>query len=255
MSLEPQPVFIKTQGVLQSCLVESDPEQRARERKVRRRALTVSVVLQSAVIATVVMLPLIGRPERIALAGTISPIPPYPRVHARNSSTSQSHTGGVQIACRFCPTFAKPHASSKTSSQEPENDLVDIGDRSIGLPDGLNDSLFESRRGPQPPHAPPTTVSTPRVAHTTHVDPAMLTYRAEPAYPTLARQLGRSGQVELRAIIATDGTIQSLQVVSGDPLFYKSALEAVRQWRYKPTVLNGEPVEVDTFITVIYKLE
>ena len=56
-------------------------------------------------------------------------------------------------------------------------------------------------------------------------------------------------------MIATDGTIQSLQVVSGDPLFYQSAMEAVRQWRYRPTVLNGEAVEVDTFITVIYNID
>ena len=89
----------------------------------------------------------------------------------------------------------------------------------------------------------------------THIDPAMLTRRIEPIYPTLPRQLGRSGRVELRAIIATDGTIQSLQVVGGDPLFFQSALEAVRQWRYTPTVLNGRIVEVDTYITVIYNIQ
>jgi TonB family protein len=59
----------------------------------------------------------------------------------------------------------------------------------------------------------------------------------------------------LRALISTDGTIQSLQVVSGDPLFLQSALDAVRQWRYHPTILNGQPVEIDTFITVIYSLQ
>jgi len=83
----------------------------------------------------------------------------------------------------------------------------------------------------------------------------MLIHRVEPVYPALARQLGRAGRVELRAVIATDGTIQSLQVVSGDPLFYQSAIDAVRQWRYRPTVLNGEPVEIDTFITVIYNID
>jgi len=91
--------------------------------------------------------------------------------------------------------------------------------------------------------------------HVTHIDPAMLIHRVEPVYPTLARQIGRAGRVELRAIIATDGTIQSLQVISGDPFFYQSALDAVRQWRYKPTVLNGEPVEIDTFISVIYNMD
>jgi len=88
----------------------------------------------------------------------------------------------------------------------------------------------------------------------TQISAAMLTHRVEPVYPTLAKQLGRAGRVELRAVIATDGTIQSLQVVSGDPLFYQSAMDAVRQWRYRATVLNGEAVEVDTFITVIYNI-
>jgi len=83
----------------------------------------------------------------------------------------------------------------------------------------------------------------------------MLIHRVEPAYPTLPKQLGRDGRVELRAIIATDGTIQSLQVVGGDPLFYPSAMDAVRQWRYSPTVLNGQPVEIDTYISVIYRMQ
>jgi protein TonB len=76
--------------------------------------------------------------------------------------------------------------------------------------------------------------------------------RVEPVFPAILRQLHRNGRVELRALIATNGTIQSLEVVSGDPLCVQSALDAVRQWRYKPTLLNGEPVEVDTSITVIY---
>lgn len=82
----------------------------------------------------------------------------------------------------------------------------------------------------------------------------MLIRRVEPVFPVLARQIGRSGRVELRAVIATDGTIKSLQVVSGDPMFYQSAMGAVRQWRYMPTILNGQPVEIDTFITVIYNI-
>jgi protein TonB len=85
-----------------------------------------------------------------------------------------------------------------------------------------------------------------------NIDPAMLIHRVEPVYPVLARQTRREGRVELRAIIGTDGTIQSLQIVSSDPLFDLSAREAVSQWRYKPTTLNGQPVEIDTFITVIY---
>jgi len=83
----------------------------------------------------------------------------------------------------------------------------------------------------------------------------MLIHRVEPVYPPLPRQIHKEGRVEMRAIVATDGTIQSLEIVSGDPMFYQSAIEAVRQWRYKPTILNGQPLEIDTFITVIYTLQ
>ncbi len=89
----------------------------------------------------------------------------------------------------------------------------------------------------------------------TRLEPAMLIHRVEPIYPTLMKQIRREGRVELRAIIATDGSIESLQVVAGDAGFYQSALDAVRQWRYRPTVLNGQPVEIDTFITVIYTMQ
>ncbi len=83
----------------------------------------------------------------------------------------------------------------------------------------------------------------------------MLLNRVEPIYPVLPKQIHREGRVELRAIIATDGTIQSLEAAGGDPMFFQSALDAVRQWRYRPTILNGIPVEVETRITVIYTLQ
>ncbi len=83
----------------------------------------------------------------------------------------------------------------------------------------------------------------------------MLTHRVEPIYPALAKQIHKEGRVELHAIIGTDGKIQSLEIVSGDPLLVRSAAEAVQQWRYKPAILNGQPVEIDTYITVIYTMQ
>jgi TonB family protein len=79
--------------------------------------------------------------------------------------------------------------------------------------------------------------------------------KADPVYPPLARQARISGTVRLHAILATDGKVQQLEVLSGHPLLAPSALDAVRQWHYKPTLLNGEPVEVDTTIDVIYSLQ
>jgi protein TonB len=82
----------------------------------------------------------------------------------------------------------------------------------------------------------------------------MLKQRVEPHYPPLAIQIHKEGRVELHAVIDIDGRIRSLQAVGGDPLFYSSAIAAVQQWVYKPTFLNGQPVEVDTTITVIYSM-
>jgi protein TonB len=82
---------------------------------------------------------------------------------------------------------------------------------------------------------------------------AQLLNRVEPVYPRIAVLTGMQGQVKLHAIIARDGTIQSLSAVSGPPLLIRAALDAVGQWRYRPYILNGEAVEVETFITVNFR--
>jgi protein TonB len=81
-----------------------------------------------------------------------------------------------------------------------------------------------------------------------------LVRRVDPVYPPLARSVRVQGQVVLAAIISKAGTIQHLQVLSGHPMLVNAALEAVSQWRYRPYVLNGEVIEVETQITVNFKL-
>jgi len=81
-----------------------------------------------------------------------------------------------------------------------------------------------------------------------------LIYRMQPDYPALARLARIQGAVVLRAVISKQGTIDNLQAVSGPPLLMKAAIDAVQQWRYRPYLLNGEPVEVDTEITVNFVL-
>jgi protein TonB len=81
-----------------------------------------------------------------------------------------------------------------------------------------------------------------------------LIYRVQPVYPPLARSARVQGAVVLRAIISKSGGIGNLQVVSGHPMLVKTALDAVSQWRYRPYILNDEPVEVETQITVNFVL-
>lgn len=77
----------------------------------------------------------------------------------------------------------------------------------------------------------------------------------QPRYPLTAKLIHLTGTVQLRAIIGTDGLVQNLQVVSGNPILAKAAIDAVRQWRYQPTRLSGEPVEVETVITVEFHMQ
>jgi protein TonB len=78
--------------------------------------------------------------------------------------------------------------------------------------------------------------------------------QTKPVYPALARQARIQGNVVLHAIIDKDGNVAQLEVISGHPLLVQAALDAVKQWRYKPTLLNNDPVEVDTTITVTFTM-
>jgi periplasmic protein TonB len=255
MAVESRPVSGSELGSLQSCLVGSDPEQQNRERRVRRRALVISIATQSVVVAAIVLVPLFLKPERIS--ANITPVPPYyTRVtgHTEERSTPRAPKP-QQNVCRFCAPLSIPRTVAMRD--EPQNKGDEGQTQGFldgpGRPGSVGDGIpIVDTRVPAQPQVP--RVETPHTVHVAHIDPAMLTRRIEPVYPPLMRQIGRSGQVQLRAMIGTDGTIQSLQVVNGDPGFYQSAMEAVRQWRYRPTVLNGTAVEVDTFITVIYNI-
>jgi protein TonB len=82
-----------------------------------------------------------------------------------------------------------------------------------------------------------------------------LIHRVEPQYPAIARQIRLEGTVVLNAVISREGKIEQVEVASGPALLARVAQEAVRQWKYRPYLLNGEPVEVETQITVNFVLQ
>ena len=242
----------KTFGSLQGCLVGGDPEQQIREQRVRRKALASSILLQASLVAALVLVPLFAKPARL-ITPIMTPIPPYRHASGQTHTTQppRGHETNICVTC-FNSHPANPPTNDRRQVSNLEQPVEELGPGD-GVPTVPCPSCIDiPTAGPRAPVSEGPR-ETRRVARA-RIDPAMLIHRVEPVYPTLARQIGRAGRVELRAVIATDGTIQALQAVSGDPLFYQSALEAVRQWRYKPTVLNGEPVEIDTFITVIYSM-
>jgi protein TonB len=129
-----------------------------------------------------------------------------------------------------------------------------------GVPNGVIHSIVESARVHEAPPMPVVKEAvaaakpTIRLRAGGNVQEALLVHKVIPVYPLLARQARIEGQVVFAAVISTQGTIQSLRLRSGHPLLVQAATEAVRQWRYRPTLLNGEACEVDTVIEVNFTL-
>ncbi len=136
-----------------------------------------------------------------------------------------------------------------------------------GSQDGIRGGLadFVARQAvasPKPPApvaavaAPPkpAVAEIPRIKLGGQVLAGKLIRKVLPVYPVLARQARIQGDVELLGVVGTDGHIRQLQVVKGHPLLVQSAVDAVKQWLYRPTSLNGEPVEVIAPITVAFRL-
>ena len=126
-----------------------------------------------------------------------------------------------------------------------------------GVSGGVISGILASTPVVAPPPPPPVKKAPPppkRIRVGGAVQKANLIRQVRPVYPPLARQARIQGTVKLTAIIARNGTIQKLEVLSGHPLLIPSALQAVKQWRYKPTLLNGQPVEVVTQVDVNFTL-
>jgi TonB family protein len=256
MNLERTGVSRSELGSLKTCLVEGDPDQERRASQGKRRAVLVSIVVPLLVLAALVVFPLLSKGEHITFERT--PISPYSLRGSPDRPRPEAHPNAPRPACHFCAPVSPIHP---TTTHDPTGSAIDprdgdppiVGGDPNGSPDG--DPFVPSTNGPGPiieDHS-----RDDRRTHRIfkgHIEPALLIQRVEPMYPRIGITLRHETHVELHAIISTDGSIQSLEVLSGDPLFYNSALDAVRQWRYRPTYRNSQPVEVDTHITVIYML-
>jgi periplasmic protein TonB len=247
------PVSEERLGFLRNCLVEGDFTQEARVRRNKQRALLVSIIFQILIVAALILFPLFTKGENITGRVLIIPPVPYSPVRAHNPGQTPAQPHGKRNTCNFCvpptiPPTISMHDPRSPISDQTKPDGVDIPGTPEGKPiPGALSTIDTHHELPPPPPKERLHVSETVIA-------ARLIRRVEPLYPPLAVQIRREGRVELHAIISTDGSIQSLEVVNGDPFFFRSALSAVRQWRYQPTLLDGQPIEVDTHVTVIYTL-
>jgi len=101
---------------------------------------------------------------------------------------------------------------------------------------------------------PPKVAAPQKIRVSSGVAAGNLIQKIQPQYPAIAKTARIQGTVVLEATISKSGTIEGLRAVSGPPVLYQAAIDAVRQWRYKPYMLNGEPVEVGTTVNVVFTL-
>ena len=218
-----------------------------------------SFAVQALAVGSLLLLPLIytsGLPllRWIGLPLMVAPSSaPLAAAHVRtaNSPENHQHTIGTMVAPQSVPRTIES-GNGMAIPSAPDLRGVGVSDASNarvsgnGVWDGLGPGLNLASPPPTPP-----------VAHQPRVSRMMegnLIYRMQPDYPALASLARIQGAVVLRAVISKQGTIDNLQAVSGPPLLMKAAIDAVQQWRYRPYLLNGEPVEVDTEITVNFVL-
>ena len=223
----------------------------------------ISMLLQIGFLAILILIPLIyteALPKTLMSSILLAPPPPPPPPPppaavqvVKIKPVAHLMDAGKLIAPKVIPKDIK---MIKEEEQPPD---MGMGGVAGGVPGGVAGGSMGGviggvigGSGTAAPPPPKPTVTRTRVGGA--VQAAKLVNRVQPMYPPLARQTRISGTVKLHAIIGKTGTVEQLQVVSGHPLLVQSALDAVRQWRYQPTLLNGEPVEVDTEIDVIFSL-
>jgi protein TonB len=228
------------------------------ERSRRGWTTLTSLGVQALVAGVLLILPLLrpaGLPSLRPLSTPVSLGQPTAEPVATRTRASESAAAPSNPAIIFLkPSPSLPRGMQTASDDAPPQISASgpgiPGPFGPGSPVGARDSFGVGMRPVMP--AAPVPASLPlRISHMSEGD---LVRKILPAYPPLARSAHVQGQVVLQAVISKQGAIENLKVVAGHPMLVPAAIEAVRQWRYRPYVLNNEPVEVETQITVNFSL-
>src|SRR5215471_5252773 len=231
--------------------------------KTKRGATTaVSFVLQALLVGVLVMIPLIfteALPKQQLMTFLVAPPPPPPPppppAAAPVKIVKQIQSDLVNGQLRT-PTKIPQKVQMIKEDEAPPPEMSTggvVGGVPGGVPGGQMGGVIGGIISSTPVAVPK--VATPqRVRVSLGVSQGLLVKRVQPAYPPLARQARIQGTVLLQAEISKDGTIENLRLISGHPMLAPAAIEAVKQWRYRPYMLNGEPVAVETQVQVNFTL-
>ncbi len=224
--------------------------------------VVLSAILQAVVLGILVLIPLIyteALPKQFLTTFLVAPAPPPPPPPPAAPVTKivKPVTRLIQQGRMMAPTVIPKKVEIIKEEELPPDvgNVGVVGGVPGGVPGGQAGGVLGGIIGGVGSSAPPPPKEAPkRVRVGGNVQQAKMIRMVQPVYPQIAKTAHIQGTVILHAIIAKDGTVQELQYVSGPPLLMRAAMDAVKQWRYQPTLLNGEPVEVDTTISVIFTL-
>src|SRR3954449_8726581 len=222
-----------------------------------------SFAIQVMIVGVMVLIPLIfteALPKQQLMTFLVAPPPPPPPppppAAAPVKVVKQIQTDIVNGELRT-PTKIPQKVQMIKEEEAPPPVMAStgvVGGVPGGVPGGSMGGVLGSIASAGSNVALPKVATPQRVRVSSGVQSGILVRKVQPSYPPLARQARIQGSVVLQAQISKNGDIENLQLVSGHPMLAPAAIEAVKQWKYKPYLLNGEPVEVETQVQVNFTL-
>jgi protein TonB len=230
----------------------------------RGRTTVLSFLLQVFLVGVIVIIPLLftqALPTRMLETALVAPPPPPPPPPPAGASTPTRHVEQTQVKSELEVPVKIPQKVAMVHENLPQSDQIAdaapstgvVGGVPGGVPGGTVGGIVGGVLGGVGA-AVPKLAAPNRVKVSSGVTAGLLIHQVKPQYPSLARSAHVQGDVVLHAIIGKDGHVKGVQVMSGHPMLSAAAVDAVKQWQYKPYVLNGQPVEIDTNITVKFTL-
>lgn len=233
----------------------------------RKSATLVSLIVEAAIIGVVLIIPLLvtqALPTPKLTTMLVAPPPPAPppppaaavkTVKSTSSTTPVMKVNKVAIDDLRTPTKIPKKIDMTAEAAAPSAPAPDdVGGVAGGVPGGVQGGTAGGVLGGILNSGKYLPAKPKMVRVSQGVSNGLLVHKVEPQYPPIAKQAHVQGAVMLRAVIGKDGKVENVQTESGNPLLASAAVNAVKQWRYKPYVLNGSPVDVETTVTVNFRL-
>lgn len=239
---------------LEECLVDPSGKIESQRRKARRKTVVAAMILEAAAILSLALYPLFT-PAQLRPHFTNPEIPVSfgaPEAHPQHSTSAPRMHSSRDVL--FSPPRVPAHIGRSAVANMRSEAPSSAGDSGPGLPFGVGEFPASLGNGPAPIARPRSVAPVRVIQRSEKFEEGQLVKRIVPQYPQVARIARISDTVELLVLIGQDGRVRSIEVLSGNPMLAASAKAGVEQWRYRPAILDGHAVEVETRVTVHFVL-